>query len=66
MMDKNLKDQNLADAPDDQNDTFNPKNNYSEPTKDGPVGPLGDERDEEQLHQDGTAGYPGSKTEDET
>jgi hypothetical protein len=42
-MEKNPQDQNLADAPDDQNKTFNPNNVYSEPTNKKPTGPLGSE-----------------------
>ncbi len=44
-MEKNLKDQNLADAPDEENKIFNPSNTLSEPSDKGPVGPMGTPRE---------------------
>jgi hypothetical protein len=44
-MENNLKDQNLGDAPDDENRIFNPSNTLSEPADKGPVGPTGTPRE---------------------
>ncbi len=44
-MENNLKDQNLGDAPDNENETFNPSNTLSEPEDKGPVGPTGTPRE---------------------
>lgn len=40
-MERNPQDQNLADAPDDENKIFNPANVLSEPANKKPVGPMG-------------------------
>lgn len=40
-MERNPQDQNLGDAPDDENKIFNPGNTLSEPSDKKPVGPLG-------------------------
>ena len=40
-MERNPQDQNLGDAPDDENKIFNPGNTLSEPHDKKPVGPLG-------------------------
>lgn len=43
-MERNPQDQNLGDAPDDENKIFNPANTLSEPADKRPVGPLGEQK----------------------
>jgi hypothetical protein len=45
IMENKLQDQNLGDAPDEENKVFNPSNTLSEPADKGPVGPTGTPRE---------------------